>query len=377
MSRGGSTAPRAGGRIRAIDWLRGLVMMLMTIDHAGSTYDAHHLHGDAAHGWVPGSPLPPGEFLTRWITHICAPTFVLLAGVSLALSSEKRRGQPGQTAFIVKRGLFIAALDPIWMSLGFAGYHIVIFQVLYAIGISLVCMALLRRLSSRALLGLALVIQLFGELSTRVHFASEPLATIWAFLFVGGRPFGKVVVAYPVIPWLSIMMAGWVLGRWILETRDRPPAARVRTLALIGVALLAVFAIVRGVDGYGNWGLYRDSLAPLQWLHVAKYPPSLSYSTLELGLAFLLLALFFQLEDTRPRPLLQPFLIFGSTAFFYYLLHVHLLKLAAIVLGLDRAHDGLFKTYAGSAAVLVALYPLCTRYRRYKAAHPDGWTRYI
>ncbi|HWE30548.1 MAG TPA: acyltransferase family protein, partial [Polyangia bacterium] len=132
-----TTAATSPARIRAIDWLRGLVMILMTIDHAGTAYDAHHMHGDSAHGWTPGSALPAGEFLTRFITHVCAPAFVLLAGTSLALSSEKRRGQPGRTAFIVKRGLLIAALDPIWMSLGFALYHVVIFQVLYAIGMSL------------------------------------------------------------------------------------------------------------------------------------------------------------------------------------------------------------------------------------------------
>ncbi|HWE30427.1 MAG TPA: hypothetical protein VHB97_20615, partial [Polyangia bacterium] len=117
--------------------------------------------------------------------------------------------------------------------------------------------------------------------------------------------------------------------------------------------------------------------APLQWLHVAKYPPSLSYTTLELGLAFVLLALFFLLEDTRPGPLLQIFLIFGSTAFFYYLLHVHLLGLVSLLARLDRNRHGLLKTYVAAAAVLVVLYPLCVRYRRYKAAHPDGWTRYI
>jgi len=375
-----ATAPAtatATARIRAIDWLRGLVMMLMTIDHAGAAWDAHHLHGDSARGWVPGSPLPPGEFLTRFITHICAPAFVLLAGASLALSSEKRRGQPGQTAFIVKRGLFIAALDPIWMSLGFAGYHIVIFQVLYAIGMSLVCMAFLRRLSSRTLLALAVAIQLFGELSSRVRFTTQPLSTIWSFLFVGGLPFRPAVVAYPLVPWLSIMMAGWVLGRWILETRGRENATRARTLALIGVALLAGFALVRGLDGYGNWGLYRDSLAPLQWLHVAKYPPSLSYSMLELGMTLLLLALFFRIEDARPRRALQPLLVLGSTAFFYYLLHAHLLNVVALVSRADRNRHGLLKTYVAAAAVLVLLYPLCTRYRRYKAAHPDGWTRYI
>src|SRR5579871_4928155 len=113
-------------RIRAIDWLRGFVMVLMTVDHAGARFDAAHMHGDTAAHWVVGAPLPAGEFLTRWITHLCAPTFVLLAGASLALSAEKRRGQPGQTRFIITRGLLIAALDPLWMSLGFARYHVIV-----------------------------------------------------------------------------------------------------------------------------------------------------------------------------------------------------------------------------------------------------------
>lgn len=367
----------AAGRIRAIDWLRGLVMVLMTIDHAGASWDAHHMHGDAAWSWHPGSPLPAGEFLTRWITHICAPAFVLLAGASLALSSEKRRGEPGQTAFIVKRGLLIAVLDPIWMSLGFTMYRLVIFQVLYAIGISLVCMAFLRKLSSSVLLTIAIAIQLFGELTERVHFGSPILSGLWSFLFVGGPPFRPAVVAYPLIPWLSIMIAGWVLGRWLLATRQRSYRDRARTLAAIGVALLVVFAIVRGVDGYGNWGLHRDSMAPLQWLHVAKYPPSLSYSALELGLTFLLLAFFFVLDEKRERPWLEPLGVLGATAFFYYLLHAHLVNGAALLSHEDRNAHGLLKTYAAAAVVLCFLYPFCVRYRRYKAAHPDSWTRYI
>src|SRR5262245_24644116 len=146
-------------RVRAVDWLRGLVMVLMTIDHAGGRFDAGHLHGDRAQGWLPGTPLPPGEFLTRWITHLCAPTFVLLAGAALALSTDRRRDQPGQTSFIVRRGLFILALDPLWMSLAFSQYRTFVFQVLYAIGLSLVCMAFLRRLPSRVLLAGAVAIQ--------------------------------------------------------------------------------------------------------------------------------------------------------------------------------------------------------------------------
>jgi uncharacterized membrane protein len=238
-------------------------------------------------------------------------------------------------------------------------------------------MAALRKLPSWALLCGAAAIQIFGELSSRVHPAAQPWHALWSFLFVGGPPFSHAMVAYPLVPWLSMMMAGWVLGRWLIATRTQPLASRARTLALVGVALLAAFAIVRGVDGYGNWGLYRDSLAPLQWLHVAKYPPSLSYTTLELGLAFLLLAFFLLFERHASARYLHIFLVFGSTAFFFYLLHVHLLGAVMIASGIDRDTHGLLKTYGATAAVLIALYPLCARYRRYKAAHPDGWTRYI
>ena len=393
-------------RVRAIDWLRGLVMVLMTIDHAGGLLDAHHLHGDRGAGWVRGTALPTGEFVTRWITHLCAPAFVLLAGAALALSVDRRRAQRSPTAFIVARGLLIAVLDPLWMSLGFAQYRVLTFQVLYAIGIGLVCMAFLRRLPSWALLAGACAIQLGGEWLARwlpmpFDAAGHFDGTLWqrpisylasALLFNGGplHPRIHAFCSYPLLPWLSMMMLGWVLGRWLLRTRAQPPVWRARRLAGVGGGLLAGFAVVRAWNQYGNWGLPRDSLAPLQWLHVAKYPPSLAYTTLELGLAFLLLALFVALDnDANPgdpgtaaqaRPWLAPLGVLGASAFFFYLLHVHLLAAAAHVLSLlniDRTTHGLAKTYLGAAAALLVLFPLCVRYRRYKAAHPDGWTRFV
>src|SRR5205814_7748851 len=145
-----------------------------------------------------------------------------LAGTSLALSSEKRRDKPGQTAFIVKRGLLIAALDPLWMSLGFGAYRLIAFQELYAIGMSMVCMAFLRKLSSRALITIAFAIQISGELSKNLNPQTQPLSSLWHFLFVGGPVFRPVFCFYPLIPWLSIMIFGFVLGRWLVETRDRP-----------------------------------------------------------------------------------------------------------------------------------------------------------
>jgi uncharacterized membrane protein len=370
----------AGARVQAIDWMRGLVMVLMTIDHVGATLDKHHMHGDTAHNWVRGSPLPPGEFLTRWITHLCAPTFVLLAGAAMALSIEKRGDRPGQTAFLVKRGLLIAALDPLWMSLGFVGYDFWVFQVLYAIGLSMVAMAFLRRLPSWALLAGGLVIQLGGEWAGGLFPPRWSVANSMGVLLFNSGPFTRTIhtyCAYPLLPWLSLMMFGWVLGRWVLATRTRSTGWRAARLAGLGVALLGVFAIVRGLDGYGNWGLHRDSMDVLQWLHVAKYPPSLSYCALELGLAFVLLAAFVAVDDGQPRPWLRPLAVLGATAFFYYLIHVHLVYFVQHAFHLDTESAGLTKTWLGTLLLLLLLYPLCVRYRRYKAAHPDGWTRYI
>ncbi len=366
-------------RIRAIDWLRGLVIVLMTADHAGNIFDASHMHGDNARTWIAGSPLPVGEFLTRWVTHLCAPVFVLLAGASLALSVEKRRGKTSdaeQTRFIITRGLFIAALDPLWMSLGFTKYRFIVFQVLYAIGVSMICMAWLRRFSTGALLALAVTLQVFGELSARVEPSAPPLRAVWRYLFTGGETFANARCAYPLLPWLSMMMLGWVLGRWLLEPRPRLVHARV--LALTGAGLLGVFGVVRGLDGYGNWNLHRDGMDVLQWLHVSKYPPSLSYTCLELGLGFVLLAAFLAVDDPdKPRRAFAILSLLGATAFFYYLLHVHLMLAAQEVLRLDTSTLGLAKTWGVAGAALAVLLWPCARYRRYKAAHPEGWTRYV
>jgi uncharacterized membrane protein len=296
----------------------------------------------------------------------------MLAGASLALSTEKRRGQPGQDAFIVKRGLFIAALDPTWMSLTFLGFQFEILQVLYAIGLSLVCMAFLRRLPSRALLALALAIQLGAELTAHLPPLPRPLGALLQLTFTGGK-IGPFLVAYPFVPWMAMMMCGWVLGRWLIRTPERAHVTWALPLFGLGMALLTVFVAIRWIDGYGNWGLHRDSMALLQWLHVAKYPPSLAYTTLELGLDFVLLAGFFALDDGAPRRALAPLALLGSTAFFYYLLHVPLIDLGALAVH----KGGVWRAWAATAAVVLALYPLCARYRRYKTAHPDGWTRYI
>jgi uncharacterized membrane protein len=147
-----------------------------------------------------------------------------------------------------------------------------------------------------------------------------------------------------------------------------------RRSALAGAIALAVFVVLRGLDGYGNGGLHRDGASLVQWLHVCKYPPSLTYAALELGLMALLFALFLRIPAASPA--LRPLVLLGQTALFFYLLHAHLLEGAARGLGLFR-RAGLAGTYGAAALTIAVLAPLCGVYRRYKQAHPDGWTRYL
>src|SRR3989442_1717033 len=204
-------------RLPALDWLRGLVMVLMTVDHASGTFNAGRLMTDSLALYRPGMPLPAPQFFTRWITHLCAPTFVFLAGAALALSVEKRQAageSPGTIdRFILARGLLIIALDPLWMSPVFAPGQVLL-QVLYAIGGSLLVMIPLRRMGGAWLLCVGLALVAGGEAPTGLPLPAtggEPTLPV-ALLLTGGRV-GPLVLAYPPLPGLAAIMPGWGFGR--------------------------------------------------------------------------------------------------------------------------------------------------------------------
>jgi uncharacterized membrane protein len=364
-------------RLPALDWLRGFVMVLMTVDHASGELNAGRLMTDGTTLYTVGTVLPAAQFLTRWMTHLCAPTFVFLAGAALALSVERRKAA-GESArdldrFVVTRGLLIAALDPLWMSWVFIPGRVFL-QVLYAIGGSLVAMAALRRLRTRWLVIVALALMFGGEALTGLALAGTGgVQTLPVALLLTGGRLGPVIVAYPLLPWLAIMMLGWVLGRHLLSAGPERSASLVARGAL---AALVLFVVVRGLNGYGNMLLLRDDASPIQWLHVSKYPPSLSYDALELGLMALFLAPLLRIGQPASARGLGPLLVLGQTALFFYLLHVHVLALGTWALDLGH-RGGLAATYVGALATVLVLYPLCVWYRGYKRAHPDGWPRYI
>ena len=166
------------------------------------------------------------------------------------------------------------------------------------------------------------------------------------------------------------MMMGWGTAEVARRDRARFPLK----IALAGVVALAVFFLLRGLNGWGNMDLYREDGSLVQWLHVSKYPPSVAYDALELGIGWLLLALFLVWRppawaDAVLRPL-------GQSAFFFYLLHAHLLMVIAYALGMHGS-AGLPATYLSSAVVIAILVPACSAYRRYKLAHPRSIAQYI
>lgn len=403
-------------RLPALDWMRGLVMVLMAVDHAG-IFDAGHLMTDSWLLYDVGSPLPVGHFITRWITHLCAPVFLFLAGTALALSLEKRRttGIPESDLdrHLLKRGLILLAFDMFWIDP-------LTQQVLFAIGMSLICMILLRRLSNRILAGMAIAIVFSGEALVAVAFQfmrldmaelkevvqslmtlSNPDLSVmqalhakdqavgWFAVFIPFLHPGIVVwigpapifILYPFLPWLAMMMSGWVFGRYLLKQPEGSGSffrSVERVLLAGGIGSLAIFAIVRGLNGYGNMFLPREDGSLVQWLHVSKYPPSIVFIALESGLMALCLWGFFCFQRMMagpPRPW-NPLLVFGQTALFFYLLHMPFLGIAAVTLDAVHKH-GLGITYLAALGVLVLMYPLCCWFRHYKSTHSKSWVRYI
>jgi len=372
-------APARSVRIAAIDWMRGLVMVLMVVDHASMAFDGTHDPRDSAmYPDAMTAALPGGEFFTRWMTHICAPTFVFLAGVSLALSVERKvvKGVPAWEIdkFILVRGAIVALMDPTIVSLGSGRLTL---QVLFAIGVSMMCMAALRRLAWPALLAIGVAWFAIGEWITGMVWHPPGPASVIASLLVATYGGGAAVIKYPVIPWLAMMALGWAFGKHISrasagQTRFTTPGV----LATGGAILLAMFVLVRWQAGYGDMWLHRADNSWQQWLHVSKYPPSLTYAALELGLCWVCLSALMRLEPiigVRPNGV---FLVFGQTAMFFYLVHRLAFEVPATYFGLRGAGD-LSTTYLVAVVLLVAIYPACLWYRGVKAANPQSLLTYL
>lgn len=402
-----SPAPTADAahRLAALDWMRGFVMILMTVDHASAMWNSGRVSADSAYlldpatggpAWIPGTELDLAQFLTRWITHLCAPTFLFLSGTSLAMSLERRRDQ-GASERALDRHLFIRAaviLGIEGLLTLLSGQGVLLLQVLYAIGTSMLAMIVLRRLPTRGLLLLGLAWLAGSELVVTALFpppgfgAGQGAAAIAAsapsllarLLLVPGFSSG-VYVLYPMTHWLAMMLLGWAFGRHLLA-RGVGDAAKQETEKLLlfsGLSSLLVALFLRRWNLYGNMGLMRDDASFVQWLHMSKYPPALVYSLFELGLMALFLVAFLQYERRMrgaPRSR-NPLLVFGQTALFFYFVHFLVLGGSAMAITGGTGQRGLLETWLAAAATLVVLHPVCLGFRALKRRHPNSILQYV
>ncbi len=387
-------------RLPAIDWMRGIVMILMATDHGSSAYNAGRPVTDSALLYVPGQALDQVQFFHRWLSHLCAPTFLFLAGTALALSIE-RKLQRGVGAGSIDKDLLVRGLIILGVDLFFINQFwfpgTILLQVMYAIGVAMILMIAMRRLPSTVLMSAGIAILFLSELflPEALVVANEPLAILGALFFGAGQfdtnleyfgPWGSLgipdsfLAGYPVLPWLAMMMFGWVFGRWLLKRKESDGwnADTVRLLAGTGVGLLALYGVMRGFNTFGNLQLMRLDGSLLQWLHVSKYPPSAAFVALEIGLMCLILAGLFVLQKRRGDNVNvnNPVLVFGQTAFFFYVAHIFILEVSARSLDMHMTNGLLVSTIATTLS-LILLYPICRWYRTFKRDHPKSIARYL
>ncbi len=341
-------------RIPAIDLLRGFVIALMALDHTRDFF-----------GLAPFSPedlaaTTPGWFWTRWITHLCATAFILLAGSSAFLRGSAR-GMPELSRYLLTRGAILIALEVSWLSFSWQlGYNVIILQVLWAIGAGMMIMAALIWLprSVIALIALALIAghNALDAIEVNMFDGWDWKELAWMALhqegfipFAQGAPLGGVVMRYPLLPWVGLMAAGYVLGPVFLWERAR----RLRFLLVAACVLLLVFVALRSVNMYGDpwtWAPQQRGLMfdLMSFMRVNKYPPSLLYLCITGAISLALLAGFERFGGNRVIAL------FGRTPMFFYLIHVALIHFLGNLYMEVRFGGG--PDYSGPQAVWPAGY---------------------
>ena len=383
ISAAGRVAVERGGpaRIVSIDVLRGLVMAVMALDHTRDFFGTS--------GFNPRDVMEPTLFLTRWVTHFCAPTFIFLAGLSAFLYGRGRSTEQ-LSRFLLIRGLWLILIDLTLIKFGWR-FEVDLYRlsagVIFVIGASMVALAALIWLPRWAIAGVSLIMIAGHNLFDGVR-AEELGGASWAWHLLhepGLVPLGHGVnlyVLYPLIPWIGVMAAGYLLGPAMqLEERTRQ-----RVLFGLGAAVTLGFIVLRATNLYGDpapWTPQQTLLSTvLSFLNCEKYPPSLLYLMMTLGPALMLLASFEHARGAFARLLAT----FGQVPFFYYVVHLYLIHALAVATTfamtgvLTRTPTiglGLPGIYFVWLLVLVLLYPICRWFAELKERGSGWWWSYL
>ena len=385
-------------RVQSIDLLRGLVMIIMALDHCRDFFHYGVSIGEDPLGF---STTTPFLFLTRWITHFCAPVFVFLSGTSIFLYSNKGKTKKQVAFFLFTRGLFLMAveiliIEPLWDF----NFTVIYLQVIWAIGLSMVALSILQYLPYKILVFTGLIIVFGHNLLDSINIDTPFLKSVlWSIIHVRHDYLINddllFVVAYPFLPWLGLMILGYATGKLFLPEVD--PAFRKKTLRITGLISVLLFIIIRFSNLYGDMHLWEAQKTTiftlLDFINTSKYPPSLLYILMTMGPALILLSFLEKSSNSFSKRII----VFGKVAFFYYVIHVFLIHsmswLAFFITGhswndldFDHFRQGslplesgysLWIVYVVWALVIIILYFPCKWYSKYKATHKHWWLSYI
>jgi len=402
---------KSGRRLDSVDLLRGLVMVIMALDHTREFFSYFR----SAPEVLPRTNL--AYFFARWITHFCAPTFFFLAGTGAFLYAARGRNTREVAGFLVKRGLWLVLLEFTLVDFGFSfvpGF--VIAGVFYAIGLCMVLLAAVIWLPEKWIAAIGLSIIFLHNLTDRIRPDSLGAFKIpWQLLHVPGViPIKPPNIFFPnlyvILPWFGVMAAGYAFGALLLKKPER----RHRMMLVIGASATALFFVLRFANLYGQppiegalipfaAGPYvpQPTLAKsiIAFFNVNKYPPSLQFVLMTLGPALMLLAWFDGVDLSAGRNWLwRKIVVYGRVPMFYYILHIWVIHALAVLVAVTHGQSygwllhgaaftgpkpgdvygyGLPFVYLMWAIVVVLLYPVCAWFAEYKRTHKQWWLRYL
>jgi len=384
-------------RIQSIDLLRGLVMVIMALDHVRDYTYHGYLFIDATNL----DTTTPLLFFTRWITHFCAPVFVFLAGTSAFLYGQNKSSKKQLSKFLFTRGIWLIFIELTVVNLAWTfdvSLSLHIFQVIWAIGICMLFLSALIYLPKKLLIFIGLLLIAGHNSLDSILFQGNDVSSIlWYFahqssaaVFNQGQT--MLFIAYPILPWLGLMILGYCFGT--IYKSGFNPQVRKKWLLYLGLSSIILFIVIRYINVYGDllpWAVQKNNLYTfLSFINTTKYPPSLVYILMTIGPSLL----FLRAIEGIKNKLTDSLVVIGRVPFFYYIIHLYIIHVIGIIglmiQGIDwkefiltpqRFNSGylsaygfdLWVTYAVWIVVVLLLYPICKRYMIYKANNKDKW----
>jgi uncharacterized membrane protein len=382
-------------RITSIDILRGLVMIIMALDHTRDFFHSTAMSAD---------PLEPATtttalYFTRWITHFCAPVFVFLSGLSAYLSS-RNKSKNEASSFLLKRGIWLVIVELTLVAFGLTfnpSFNFFFLQVIWAIGCSMIILGILTRISYTAILITGILLFTGHNILNYLNLPVTGTAgALWGIFFTARAmilPIDSnhfVGILYAILPWTGVMLLGYSIGVWF--QKKFPAETRKRLLLITGTSMIVLFILLRYARGYGDPGAWNGS-SLFSFLDTSKYPPSLQYCSMTLGPALILMALIENVKAEWSKVVS----VYGRVPFFYFILHFYLIHALLVIVFFASGYTtaeiadtqtpfffrplnfgyNLWIVYGIWIAIVSVLYFPSLWFYRYKMQHSEWWLRYV